>query len=191
MVLMDTDSGLRTNNYSMDLMLTTQSQNQQDLNTALERVKTFVYDQLMDTIFLDQSLESQQDQLLALGCKVSPLPAPPVDQIMGLVLLSKLNAIMCDKMSVAQLEISSSLGDDVTYICDPTSHYDIKWPPGWWTDPGPCAGRAVRNDTSSGVTVINPNNWADWNLAWTADLENKSVSTVVYADFKKNEKNPV
>jgi hypothetical protein len=195
--LPDLDPTLCINEYSMDITMTTRSTNQQDLNTAVDRIKVFVYDILANAVFIDRQHTNAIENLRSLKCHIAALPSEPMDHVLGLVLLSKLNSIMAGRIEINQLSIASSLGDNVFYISRPGDQLDVDYGTGWWCDAGPEHEDVARDLSEKVAAVIGPSSWAEWNLLWSDQTAERRIpckekgTTVVYADFGKNEKNPV
>ena len=129
------DDRLQLNQYSVSLQLLTQSINALVTNVAMERLKAFVYSELCDTVFVGPNNQAQAEMFAMMGMNVTTLPEEPVDQIIGLMLYCKLNAIMEDQMLVTKLDIQSYLGDSVWYQHDEDDVIGPFRNNGWWHEP--------------------------------------------------------
>ena len=110
------DSRLQMNNYTVELGIITNSSLQQDHSVSLARLNHFVYHELANTTFIHHDNTAQMQALTQAGIKITPLPEDPIDQIIGIALYSKMNAILQDKMIVTSVKIQSDLGDNVCYL---------------------------------------------------------------------------
>jgi hypothetical protein len=115
------------------------------------------------------------------------LPDEPVDQIMGMMLYLKYNAVMENRMVVTDVEISSVQGDNMGYL---HSHGENLSPglsrDGWWVDAAPTWYDITVTHTRDKVVSLNSRpEWADHGLAWT-DATDKGSNSVVFADFGRN-----
>jgi hypothetical protein len=111
----------------------------------------------------------------------------PVDQIVGMMLYYKLNAIMEGRMTVTRLDLSSILGDSVWYQHDE----DDAWGPfredGWWHEPTVQHDSILESVTADNVVRVIPNAWHELGLIWPEEETEPTANTVVFANFTKNE----
>ena len=112
------DDRLQLNKYDVSMNLLTKTKDSLSTNIAMERLKAFMFDELASTVFINQDNMERAEFLQMLGINVTTLPEEPVDQIVGMMLYYKLNAIMEDRMTVTNLDIASALGDHVWYQHD-------------------------------------------------------------------------
>jgi hypothetical protein len=173
------------NNYRVTLWMATNSTDSADQGTAFERIKYFIYSQMESTIFIDQAEEDQCQRLVNAGLNITTMPGQPVDQLIGIMLYYKLNAITEDRMIILETEISSALGEDMTYLhsdYETTSGYDQ---PEWWTSPDLVHSDFVQPDPENIVTMPGHTGWSDLDLSWTPVEQDTTGNIVVFADFKK------
>lgn len=184
------DNELRMNNYKITLNLLTGTENNQEQNIALERLRYFVYNQLPHSVFVNQAYQDECQSLLTAGVRICNLPEEPVDQIIGIMLFCKLNAIMEDRMLLTEIEISSDLGDSIIYFHNDEESIGPFKLNGWWnaTDSSYCDLGNITN--TKVVELASELSWKDLKLNWvnedhtiTIDTENK----VLFADFAKDE----
>ena len=179
------DDRLQINQYNINMSLMTKSADPRSTNIAMDRIKAFIYGELDSTIFITEKNQQQADALSALGVNVTTLPEEPVDQIVGMMLYYKLNAIMEGRMTITQLEISSSLGDNVWYLHD---EEDLSGPfasDGWWHQ-STVQHETITTQPNKVVKVV-PNAWIEYGLMWPEDAVPSTKSTIVYGKFTKNE----
>jgi hypothetical protein len=180
------DDRLQMNSYNVGINLITRTADSANSNIALERVKTFV-DGLNSTVFINSCWPDHEEIMSQMGIDVTALPEEPVDQIVGMMLYYKLNAVMEGRMEITQLELSSSLGDGVCYLHDEEDPVGPFHQPGWWYDPTAIRTKNTPTDTTINIVKIKHKNWREFGLDWP-DAESKEVAnTVVYANFTKNE----
>lgn len=177
---------LQLNQYHVSLNLTTQTKNPADTNIAMDRLKCFVLGELESTVFINQSMLERGELMSMMGINITTLPEEPVDQIIGIMLFQKLNAIMEGRMTVDTLDISSSLGDNVWYQHDMEDALGPFAQPGWWDDPGPGHSLLPLTNTDN-VVKITDNQWREYDLEWPEETAEHSGNTVVFANFPKNE----
>lgn len=173
------------NNYRLTLWMATNSTDADDQGTAFERIKYFIYSQMESTIFIDQAEEHQCQSLVNAGLNITTMPGQPVDQLIGIMLYYKLNAITEGRMIIMETEISSALGEDMTYLhsdYETTSGYEE---PEWWTSADLVHSDFVQPAEENIVTMPGHTGWHDVELTWTADDQDTTGNIVVFADFKK------
>lgn len=182
----------RMNNYTLTLWMTTACSDLQDQNTAFERIKFFIYGKMDSTVFINSAHQDQCQLLMSAGLKVTTLPGEPVDQLIGIMLYYKLNAITEGRMIIEETEITSAMGDNITYLHSEHENTDIVAHPDWWqmSDPVHCDLDLI--DTDKVVAMPQASSWRDLELSWSesessSDLESTLGNTVVFADFKKSD----
>jgi hypothetical protein len=173
------------NHYQVRLQMITCTQDHREINVAAQRCLYMLDQEFSDTIFLHNQHYEPARFMQSLGMNVTTLPGDPVDQIIGIMLFCKLNAVMCQKVMITQLEISSTRGEDVWYIHSQNESLGPFDELGWWTEE-----TLHHHDIDSehgNVSTIKPDPWYELELSWPSDTDQDS--TVVYANFKKNDKN--
>lgn len=174
------------NHYSVEFNMLTVSPNNQQQNLAYERMKYWIYQILDDSILINQD-HPRIGQYRATGARVIALPDEPVDQIMGIMLYLKLNAVMENRMVVTDTELWSKAGDGMSYI---HSHGEglgeALGVDGWWTDARPVwyDARPQNSDTNI-VNLDRVPEWKDRGLEW--DDESKKDNAVVFAKFNRDD----
>lgn len=177
---------MMTNRYEISLQLLTGTTNKKQINIAAERIKAFVSAELAHSIFLNQNRQDEAEMFAALGANVTTLPEDPVDQIIGIMLHCKLNAIMEGRMKITQLDISSELGDSVWYKHSEDDPLGPFAQDGWWFKSSTKHDDFVDPDAQKNIVHVGRSSWLDYDLNWSSDSESLTKS-VVYADFSKNE----
>jgi hypothetical protein len=177
---------LTMNNYSLRLWMTTNCENSLDQNTSFERIKYFIYSQIDSTIFVNKNLEEQYGQFAQAGLNLTTMPGDPVDQLIGIMLYYKLNAITEDRMIIVETELGSALGDNMTYIHSDFENTLGYEQPAWWTTPDLIHSDVVLEESEKIVAMSPAAAWRDLELAWQDDSTTDSTgNVVVFADFKK------
>lgn len=169
---------------SMDLVTKTMDPECQDL--AYQRMNYWIYDVMQDAVIIDQA-NTVLGAYQATGQRLIVLPDEPVDQLIGMMLYCKLNAVMESHMLITDVSISSRAGDEMAYLhCDDESLGPFA-EPGWWTDAGPkwsdIKGRRGKNNV---IAMNRVPEWKDLGLEWT-DPDPDKPSDVLFASFRKDE----
>jgi len=177
---------LRMNNYNLRLWMTTNSELSADQSTAFERIKYFIYSQIDSTIFIDSQLTDQCRRFADAGLNITTMPGDPVDQLVGIMLYYKLNAITEGRMTIEETEIASSYGENMTYLhseFENTSGYDQ---PDWWTTADLTHSEIQPVDSDKIVAMASGTSWRDLEMAWQdMPAADATGNIVVFADFKQ------
>ena len=174
------------NHWNVNLDLVTVSDDGGELNTAYERMKYWIGRVLDDSILIGHADPALED-VSRLNGRVIVLPDEPVDQIVGIMLYLKLNAIIENRLVVGATEIWSTQGDQTSYIhmagenLGPDLGQD-----GWWSDPRPIYSMHKNLRTGNVVSLDRPAEWKDFGLGWDSD-NNDPSGNVVVAQFPRNE----
>ena len=179
---------LQMNRYNVSFNLLTKTKDSVSTNIALDRTKAFVHGALESTVFINQANMERAEFMQMIGINVTTLPEEPVDQIIGMMLYYKLNAIMEDRMVITGLDISSSLGDNVWYQHD---EEDVPGPfatDGWWHKASMQHETIEPEPTLDNVVKVMSTGWYEMNLEWPENTAPPTANTVVFANFPKNEK---
>lgn len=179
------DDMLEMNSYTIKLWMLTQSTSEQEQNIAFRRMKHFVHYELESTIFIDGAEREKCMELAQAGLNVTPLPGSVSDQMIGIMLFHKLNAIMEGRIAVVEIEISA--GDGVVYLHGENETSDDIEQPAWWSSVDLAHSDIVTN-TENIVNLRPVTTWRDLDLGWPDDEEtDKPGNTIVFADFKSSD----
>jgi hypothetical protein len=182
------ENQLRMNNYTLTVYMMTNSHDANDHDTSFERIKYFIYNQMDSTIFLNENEQAQCQRFVDAGLDVTTLPGDPVDQLIGIMLYYKLNAISEDRMTVIETEVSSQMGSHMVYIHGEHENIGNIAFPDWWQTPDlvHCDHGLISADKI--VSLNRSVTWRDLELSWsdTGNIKPED-NTVVFADFTKDE----
>ena len=183
------ENTLQINSYNMELTITTNTANADDHVISLSRLNHFVYNEMANTVYIQQDDTNQIQALTSAGIKVTTLPEQPIDQIIGIALYSKLNAILQERMFVNGVTIQSDLGDNVRYLHNDRESLGPLSQIGWWQDPSPMHSDFKSTASKKHVVRLNRTlTWQDLELEWS-DVEptDNTGNTVVFAKFGPDE----
>ena len=181
------DEQLIMNNYTLRLWMTTNSENSIDQTISFERIKYFIYTQIDNTIFINSNQKAQCTLFFKAGLDITTLPGDPVDQLIGIMLYYKLNAIAEERMIIMETEISSTFGANMTYLHSDFENSTGYKQPDWWTTPDLIHSSFVLSNRSEKVLSIPPStDWRELELAWSDEpAAGSEGNVVVFADFKQ------
>ena len=179
------------NTYNIKLFMTTNTMDQDNHNIAYERMKYFL-NELDSNVFIHAEEVEACKKLIDAGLKVTTFPSNAVDQIIGVMLFYKINAIMEDRMSLLETEITSTMSDNITYFHSENENIAMDTIPDWWTTPDLVHCDTGLTENEKVVTMHKSGEWRDLDLAWPnyedeGDDEDPSPDNVVIVDFKRDE----
>jgi len=167
------DTGVIMNTYSVDLQMMTKSMNTIDHNIALERCKYIVYEQFSDAIILGDEHKKLAKKYQDVGFRTITLPNEPADQLTGLALYCKLQAVTEDVLDILDISLRSTMGGGISYLHhdeETVGPYDKA---GWWNDAGPSCN-TVPSTRKKIVTLNNPT-WKTLDLDWDNGEEPETI----------------
>ena len=173
------------NNYTLRVLMATVSDDPDDQTTAFERLKYFIYTCMESTVFINADETEQCDRYVQAGLRITTMPGDPVDQLIGIMLYHKLNAVMESRMIVFETELSSAMGEYMVYLHSEEENTVGYAQPEWWTTADLTHSDFTPVNSDNVVSISQAAAWRDLDLAWTDDLADDSGNVVVFADFKK------
>ena len=182
------DNQLQMNRYSVSMNLLTKTKDSVSTNIALDRIKLFVAAAMESTVFINQNNQEQAEFLQMIGANVTTLPEEPVDQIVGMMLYYKLNAIMEGRMEIVNLDISSTLGDSVWYQHDEEDMAGPFAEDGWWHQSNMQHDTEEPEPVSDNVVKVTATGWHEMDLDWPENTAGATRAKILYANFPRNEK---
>lgn len=166
------------NNYNFTLTLTVETDSINEQNIAMDRIKYFVHNQLENSVFVQDTETRIIEKYKAADLKVCLLPEEPYDQIITLLLLQKINAICEGRLIATNIELVSSLGDDVGFL------YELEEFPlpnnlleGWWTNNLISFSKNTQGKKDKVVKLVKKNDWASLGLDWK---DNESCAEIIF-----------
>jgi hypothetical protein len=179
---------LQINSYDVSMNLVTKTKDSASTNIAMERLKAFVYGILDSTVFISQANQERAEFLQMIGCNMTTLPEEPVDQIIGMMLYYKLNAVMEGRMIITSLDISSRLGDGVWFQHDDEDSAGPFADDGWWHKSNTQHETIESEQVPGNVVKVISTGWHEMLLDWPENTMPPGDNTVVYGKFPRNEK---
>jgi len=185
------DNEFYMNIYEVNVQFNVITQNIQEQNIALQRMKYLFNECFENTIFLYQQDKESIEKFSQADLKIALLPEEPYDQIIGIMAFTKLNAIVEGRLEVVDTCITSKLCDGVSYlhsIDEDVGPFKLK---GWWNDSTPkMFDKPIKNKSKKVVKLTkSPTNWDDLNLGWQEKKQEANVSSeIVFVSFDKLDK---
>ena len=99
----------------------------------MERINYFLLECVENSVFVSSKDDKAIEKYSKADIRVLTLPEEPFDQIIGIVLMSKLNAILEDKLYITDITFFSKLSAGIKFHSpvEETDEYEGKH---WWND---------------------------------------------------------
>jgi hypothetical protein len=176
------------NVYDIDLYFNVETELIKEQNIALDRIKYFLHKCLEHSIACHSGETQAIENYINANMKVCTLPEEPYDQIMGIMLTEKLNAITEGRLVISDISIGSKMSDGVICCHSLEDNIGPFIEKGWWNDNSTKINNHIPIGKGKKVVKLNKPTleWSDVFLDWeTKDpyLKNASSSEIVFAQF--------
>lgn len=174
------------NTYTVQIHMHTTSMYDSDHDVAYGRMDYWFEEVMQDSVMISADSPSVK-AYAATGQRLLLFPDDPVDQLVGIMLCLKLNAITEGRLIISDVDISSVHGADMVYQHNQAEAVGPMTAAGWWQD-----ARPIWNHISSstrGSKVVSLNRAADWHslqLDWQPAANDRD-SSIVFADFDRDD----
>lgn len=175
------------NTYTATVHMHTTTMYDHDHDVAYARMDYWFQDVMQDSVMLNTDCALQK-AYAATGQRLLLFPDQPVDQLVGIMLCLKLNAITEGRLVITDIDLSSVHGADMIYQHNHTEATGPLSTAGWWKDSRPIWNHAA--SSTKGSKVVSLNRAADWNsleLDWQSISPNDRDSSIVFADFERDD----
>jgi len=173
------------NNYDLDVTFMVESEIIHEQNIALERIRYFLEYVISNAIFINQVEEVAINKYIDAGIRLCTLPEEPYDQIIGIMLLTKMNALTEGRLVVSDIAISSTMSEGVSCLYSMEENLGPFADKGWWNssqidinDIKPKNKKIVKLNTTKNV-------WEELSLGYLKLDEDipSDVQNIVFATF--------
>ena len=169
------------NTFYLKINMLTITENSVLQNVAIQRILFFL-NEIMDGCTLCKISNPIANKFIKLAkeSNVILLPEEPFDQVLGMILYSKLNAIVEGNLEIDVITIGSEFAPDLTYTIDDFEEFEfdsekIELP--WWERSDLC--------TSDNQKIIKKTpDWSSFGLGWDAKIGNDNMVDVVFEPEK-------
>jgi hypothetical protein len=171
--------------YTATAHMVTSTEDTVQQNVAYDRMRFWVQFIMTDSVLIAQD-DKRMDAWAKTGCKLMVFPEDPIDQLVGIMLCCKLNAIVEGRISVEEVEISSTLDDDIVYHHAVDEHAGPFAVNGWWLDAKPVSTNDTKVRPRHGkiINIKKSDSWKEYGLDWNQeDVE----AQILVADFGNDE----
>lgn len=166
------------NNYELELFMDVTTENIQEQNIAMDRIK-YLFDHCLDSCVFIENKDSKIIELYEkTGMTICPLPDEPYDQVIAALLISKINAITENKLFVTEIKIQSRICDDVVFYVAYNEEADFHNLQGvWWTENSPSITIMYKKPKKDKIVDLKKQS-IDWNnlgLGWKQETKKGEV----------------
>lgn len=157
------------NSYDITLSMHVETDSIREQNIAMDRIRYFLEEVFQNSIAIYQGNEETIKKYRDANLKVCELIEDPYDQIIGMTILRKMNAIMEGRLAITSLMIESVLSDGVRCEVLAETASDIFAGPHWWNTPTLVLSDngSVKQEADNIVKLFsNHNDWIELGLTW-------------------------
>lgn len=174
------------NSFFVVLTMAVETESIREQNVALDRIKYFLYECLENSVMVAEAEKKVIEKYMAAGMKICTLPEEPYDQIILLTLANKINAIAEGRLVLLDIELKSSLSDEVTFVYDfETILMTNPYKKGWWMDSTTnISDIKCTNKKEKIVKLIKSSDWGNVQLDW-AEKVTKPMEILFSPDTDK------
>ena len=139
------------NFYEVTLLMEINTESQHEQNIAIERLNYFLSNFIDSSIFVNSKDEKAISNYENAGIRVLTIPEEPYDQIIGLILMLKLNSIMENRITVTDCIFTSKLCSGIKFnlSIEDTEQFIGDY---WYCDPT-CATKQNKLTSKKGKIV--------------------------------------
>lgn len=187
--LMSYQSIIGINHYNVELDLLTNTYDAQEQNIAYERMIYWI-NEVLDSSVLINAIDPNVENFQNIGMKTLIFPADPVDQIVGIALLQKINAIMEQRLVVTDSLLSSTYGNNIKYLMSAEDPVGPLSSDGWWQESSPIWTNKKRNSKNKVIDLSRDKDWKELGLQWQPqnELPTDNQNQIFFHNFESNEK---
>ena len=159
------------NSYWMTVRMLVNTESQHEQNIAIERLNYFIAECVENSVFVNSKDDKAIEKYTNADIKVLTLPEDPFDQIVGIVLMAKLNAILEDKLYITDITFFSKLTAGIKFHspAEETEEFAGKH---WWNDPTLTTKEPKSSRKKDKIVkLFDSDDWAETGLIWKAKAD--------------------
>jgi hypothetical protein len=178
------NDSLEMTEFTVKLWMITQTYSAQEQNIAIQRAKHFLFTEIENTIFVESEDRNKCIDFIRAGLNVTTMPGAPADQLIGIMLFHKLNAIMEDRIKIVEIEISA--GNGIIYLHGENETSEELDQPDWWASADLTHCDSGLTDSDKILSIPQNPAWRDLELSWPVEHQDDVTGNIiVFADFKQ------
>jgi len=155
------------NTYEATMSMLIETGTTREMTIALERMNHFLSFVLQHSVLINSEDTVSIQNYKKAGLKICELPEEPLDQVVGMILMQKLNAIMEDRLIITDITIGSTLSEGVRYNLVSEVAENILNGDYWWNKS--ClsiSNEGCEDNQDNIVKLFDDNEWAEIGLTW-------------------------
>lgn len=154
------------NAYDIVLSMLVDTNSIHEQNVAMDRILYYLKEIMQNAVLVHMLDVEAINKYKNAGVRVCELPDEPWDQIVAMVLLTKLNAVVEGRLKITDLVMGSSMSEGVRYSIVSEEAENILNGNFWWNNPS----LSFTNDTEpmpeNVVKLFRDDEWASTGLVW-------------------------
>lgn len=152
------------NLYELHAKMEVMTEDAREQNIAVERMNYFLSNHIEDIIFVQNTEKEAIQNYTNAGMKVCIIPEEPYDQIIGMLLINKCNAIMEGRIVVNEIVLGSKLSNLIKFNIS-GELAKLEYSEDSWYNKSSLSF-TDKNKKEKIVTLFDKNNWAQLELTW-------------------------
>lgn len=152
------------NLYEMKAYMQILTENAIEQNVAIERLNYFLGDYIDSAVLINETEEEAINKYRAAGLKICTTPEEPYDQIVGMILINKCNAIMEGRIVMTDITFGSKLSNLIKFNIEheiAAAEFAGKH---WYNKHTLSLHNKTKKDKI--VNLFEQNDWKDVGLTW-------------------------
>ena len=159
------------NIYEITLKMHVVTGDSKEQNIAMSRINYMIEDCFQNCVFVHQTETAVIEKYIAANLKVSTTPDEPYDQLLAILLLTKLNIITEGRLLITDITLSSGLSDGIEFLYSPALEHTplTTGISNWWNELNTKIVDFPKRETKKEKIVKlvkKTNDWVHLNLEW-------------------------
>ena len=157
------------NMYDMQLQFNVITESIREQNIALDRIKYLIQECIEHSILLYERETSTIEKYVDADLRVCTLPEEPYDQIIGIMLLEKINAVTEGRLVATDITIGSTMSDGVECLHSEDENIGPFRLAGWWQENNTKISNYTANSKSKKIVKLSKPaiEWKDIGLSYS------------------------
>jgi len=161
------------NDFRLTLNMTVQSESPREQNIAMDRIEWFLTQKVDSSLLINEDKQENIDLFHKAGFGIVTLPKDPYDQIIGMVLICKINAFLENKLEIESLVIESLLSDGIKFTIDLETAKSILQGNYWYNNSSTETNDLTNDNYNTKIVKLFDNQWNEIGLTWKEKREKK------------------
>lgn len=154
------------NLYECDLSMVINTDDVREQRVAIERITHFMANYLTNCVMISSTEKQMIEKYEAAGLRLCVLPDEPYDQLLGLILLNKLNSIMEDRIVITDMTFGSKLSDYIKFHITQEEAEAVYPEKAWYNESDISIKEIPKKKKDKVVKLFEPDEWEKLELTW-------------------------